>query len=171
MRALIIAASLLMIVTVQSQSNQDELARVKESVKEEVSKQMNGWTYRSVEPIQGSRNVIIQQWQQGDIIIKVAISRAGVEADAEEAFKQIKRSLRNEEEATSKSRGRTVHLIKEDLSIGDEGFVLDKRGSEAVEFRKGKFIVNVSVPSPWNHKDVFFSRKIAQYVAKALELP
>jgi hypothetical protein len=169
MRALIAAASLLLIVvTVQSQSNQDELSRVKESVKNEVSKDMRGWTYRSIQPIQGSRSVI-QQWQLNDIIVKVAITRADAQADAEGAFKQTKSRLRKEEEATSKSRRKTVHLIKEDLSVGDEGFVADVRGSEAVEFRKGNFIINVSVPAPANNKDVFFSRKVARDVAKALE--
>lgn len=170
MRALTIAASLLLIfVPVKSQSNQDELARVKESVKQEVSRHMKGWTYKSVEPIQGSQNVIIQQWQQSDIIIKVAISRLEAQADAEDAFKQAKSRLRREEEATSKNRGRSVHLIKEDLSVGDEGFVRDKTGSEAVTFRKGRYVINVSVPSPINNKDVFFSRKVAHDVAKALE--
>ena len=169
MRALLIPASLLLIiVTVQSQSNQDELARVKESVKTEVSKNMKGWTYRSVEPIQGSQS-LIQQWQLNDIIVKVAITRAELETDAEAAFKQSKRHFQKEEEATSKSRGKTVKLIKEDLSLGDEGFVLDIRGSEAVRFRKGKFAVSVSVPSPANNKDGFFSRKVAHDVAKALE--
>ena len=170
MRPLIAAASLLLIiVAVQSQSNQDELARVKESVKTEVSKDLKGWTYKSVEPIQGSQNVVIQQWRQSDIIIKVAISRLEAQVDAEDAFKQTKLHLRKEEEATSKSRGKIVKLIKEDLSIGDEGFVGDKAGSEAVMFRKGRYIVNVSVPSPVNNKDVFFSRKVAQDVARALE--
>lgn len=170
MRVLTIAASLLLIIgTVQSQSNQDELSRVKESVKDEVSKHLKGWAYKSVEPIQGSQNVIIQQWQQSDLIVKVAISRANAQADAEDAFKQNKNRLRREEEAASKNRGKPAHLIKEDLAVGDEGFVADVRGSEAVEFRKGKFIVNVSVPSPWNNKDVFFSRKVAHDVAKALD--
>jgi hypothetical protein len=164
------AASLLLliIVAVQAQSNQDELARVKEAVKTEVSKNMKGWTYRSVEPIQGSK-AIVQQWQQDDIIVKVAITRAELAADAEAAFKLSKDHFRKEEEATSKSRGKTIKLIKEDLSIGDEGFVLDVRGSESVRFRQGKFVVSVSVPSPAESKDVFFSRKVAHDVAKALE--
>jgi len=66
-------------------------------------------------------------------------------------------------------RRKTVHLIKEDLSVGDEELVKDVIGSEAVEFRKGKYIVNVSVPAPRHHKDVFFCRKVANDVAKALE--
>ena len=79
--------------------------------------------------------------------------------------------MRTEEQATTKNRGKELHLIKEELStLGDEGFVADVRGSEGVAFRKGEFIVNVSVPRPENNKDVFFSRKFAEHVAKALEL-
>jgi hypothetical protein len=169
MRALVIAVSLILTgVTVQAQSSQDELARIKEAVRTEVSKNMKGWTYRSVEPIQGSQ-AIIQQWRLNDIIVKVAITRADSQTDAEAAFKESKRHFRREEEATSKSRGKTVKLIKEDVSIGDEGFVLDRMGSESVSFRQGKFMVSVSVPSPAENKDVFFSRKVAHDVAKALK--
>jgi len=79
--------------------------------------------------------------------------------------------LRIEEQATSRSRGKQVHLIKEDLStLGDEGYVSDVRGSEAVAFRKGMFIVNVSVPRPDGNKDVFFSRTFAAHVASVLQL-
>ena len=132
---------------------------------------MKGWTYRSVQPTQGSSGVIIQQWQLNDIIVKVAITRYQTQADAEDAFKRFKDRLRIEEQATSKNRGRQVHLIKENsLNVGDEGFVRDIRGSEAVAFRKGKFIVNVSVPSPQKNKDIFFSRKFAQHIVKAFDL-
>ncbi len=44
------------------------------------------------------------------------------------AFKEFKSNLRIEEQATSRSRGKQVHLIKEDLStLGDEGYVSDVR--------------------------------------------
>ena len=105
-----------------------------------------------------------------DIIVKISIARHEQKTDAEGTFKQLRTRLKAEEQATSKSRGKSVHLIKEDLSsIGDEGLVLDVRGSEAVAFRKGRFTVRVSVPSPTSNKDVFFSRKFADDVAKALE--
>ncbi|HBB98407.1 MAG TPA: hypothetical protein DC054_23745 [Blastocatellia bacterium] len=41
----------------QAQSDSDELIKIKESVKENVGKQMHGWTYRSIEPIQGSGSI------------------------------------------------------------------------------------------------------------------
>jgi hypothetical protein len=153
-----------------AQTGPDELTRLGESVKQEISKNMHGWTFRSVQPIQGSAGVILQQWQLNDIIIRVAITRYDDATKAQLALKQVEDQLKVEEEATSKNRGKSVHLIKEKLpSLGDEGFVWDIRGSEAVVFRKEKFIVNVNVPSPAENKDVFFSRKVAHDVAKALE--
>src|SRR5258708_2278549 len=75
------------------------------------------------------------------------------------------------EEREARKRGKELHLVKEDLSaFGDEGYVSAHRGSEAVAFRKGKFIVNVAVVAPENNNDLFFSRKFAEHVAKVLEL-
>jgi hypothetical protein len=172
MKALMVGIAMLVaFATVDAQSESEELAKIKDSVKHEVSKEMKGWTYRSVQPTQGSSGVIIQQWYLNDIIVKVAITRYEKQADAEYAFQRFKAQLKLEEQATSKNRGRQIHLIKEDsLQVGDQGFVWDIRGSEAVAFRKGKFIVNVSVPSPQQNKDVFFSKKFAQHVVKALDL-
>ena len=85
---------------------------------------MHGWMYRSVQPIQGSDGVILQQWQLNDIIVRVAITRFDDATKAQLAFKQGEDHLKVEEEATSKNRGKSVHLIKEKLpSMGDEGFV------------------------------------------------
>jgi hypothetical protein len=167
---MICIAMLVAFTTVDAQSESEELAKIKNSVKQEVSKQMQGWTYRSVQPTQGSAGVIIQQWQLNDIIVKVAVTRYEKQKDAEDAFQEFKAHLKVEEQA-SKSRGKQIHWIKKDSlpQMGDDGFVWDIRGSEAVAFRKGKLIVNVSVPSPPNNKDGFFSQKFAQHVVKALE--
>ena len=167
---MICIAAILMLGAVQAQADPDDLTPVKESLKEKVGKTMEGWTYRSIEPIQGSRGVIIQQWRLNDIIVSVAVIRYEKEAQAENAFRYAKDQLKREEEATSKSRRKTIRLIKEDsIALGDEGFVSDVRGSEAVAFRKGRFLVNISVPEPHNNKDVFFSKKFAEHVLKALE--
>lgn len=170
MRPLMIGVALLIALgTVQAQSESEELVKINLSVKQEVSKQMQGWTYKSVQPTQGSSGVIIQRWQLNDIIVTVAITRYEKKDDAETAFQRFKSHLKIEEQATSRNRGRQVRLIKEDsLQMGDEGFVWDVRGSEALAFRKGKYVVNVSVPSPAKNKDVFFSRKFAEHVMKAI---
>ena len=171
MRLMIIGVALVCLLgVIQAQSDSDELIKIKESVKENVSKEMHGWTYRSTEPIQGSRNVIIQQWQVNDIIVSVAVTRYENAALAQNAFARFKAHLTVEEKARTKNEGKPLHLIKEESNdLGDEGFVSDDRGSEAVAFRKGRFIVNVSVPQPANNKDVFFSRQFAHHVLKALQ--
>ncbi|MGZ8845519.1 MAG: hypothetical protein ACXW3C_03555 [Pyrinomonadaceae bacterium] len=171
MRPLMIGMVLLIALgNVHAQSDSDEMDKLKQSVKKVVSKEMEGWTYKSVQPTQGSEGVIIQHWQLNDIIVKVAITRYENQDDAETAFQRFKSHLKIEEQATSRNRGRQVRLIKEDsLQMGDEGFVWDIRGSEALAFRKGKYVVNVSVPSPAKNKDVFFSRKFAEHVMKAIK--
>lgn len=171
MRTLMICVALIVLFeAVQAQSDSEDLVTLKESLRQDISKKMEGWTYRSIEPIQGSRGVIIQQWRLNDIIVSVAVVRYEKEQKAENAFQDAKTHLRIEEEATSKSRGKSIRLIKEDsIALGDEGFVSDVRGSEAVTFRKGKFIISVSVPEPQNNKDLFFSRKFAHDVAKILD--
>jgi hypothetical protein len=170
MKLLLAGFALLMLFSPgHAQSGSNELTQLGESVKQEISKNMHGWAYRSVQPIQGSDGVILQQWQLNDIIVRVAITSYGDATKAQLAFKQGEDRLKVEEEATRKNRGKAVRLIKEKLpSLGDDGFVWDIRGSEAVAFRKGKFIVEVNVPSPADNKDVFFSRKVAHDVAKAL---
>src|SRR2546423_11624293 len=172
MRLMIVGVALACLLgVIPAQSDSDELIKIKESVKENVSKEMHGWTYRSIEPIQGSRNVIIQQWQVNDIIVSVAVTRYENAALAQNAFARFKGHLTVEEKARTKNEGKPLHLIKEESNAwGDEGFVWDVIGSEAVVFRKGRFIVSVSVPQPGNNKDVFFSRQFAHHVFKALQV-
>jgi hypothetical protein len=171
----LVVLSLVLLGAAQAQSDQeqkdlDELANIGKSLEEKISKEMPGWTHHSIEPIQGSQRVIIQQWELGDIVVKIAITKYRKLEQAERAFKEFKSHLRIQEEA-ARSRGKALRLVKEDLStLGDEGFVSDVMGSEAVAFRKGQFLVNVSVPRPYNNKDGFFSRKFAEHVAKVLEL-
>jgi len=87
-----------------------------------------------------------------------------------EALKDFKTHLRLEKNAAA-NRGKELHLIKGDLSgVGDEAFTLDIRGSEAVAFRKGTYVVDISVIRPDVNNDTFFSRKFAGYVASVLDL-
>jgi hypothetical protein len=171
MRLMIVGVALACLLgVVQAQSDSDELIKIKESVKENVGKEMHGWTYRSIEPIQGSQNVIVQQWQLNNIIVSVAVTRYENAAKAQYAFARFKAHLTDEEKVRSKNQRKPFHLIKEESNAwGDEGFVSDVLGSEAVAFRNGRFIVNISVPQPSDNKDGFFSRQFAHHVLKALQ--
>jgi uncharacterized Fe-S cluster-containing radical SAM superfamily enzyme len=161
--------SFLMCTVVLGQAN-EETSKLSRDLKDKISKAMPGWVSRSIEPITGSKNVTVQHWGLGNIIVKIAITEYETPARVEEALKNFKSQLKTQERATTKSRGRQYHIIKEDLPmLGDSAFALDIRGSEAVAFKKGRFLVNVSVVTPENNTDVFFSRKFAEHVAKALE--
>jgi len=147
----------------------DEMTRVSGRVTEKINSSMHGWTHRSIQPITGSKNVIIEQWQSSDLIVEVAITRYPDGEQAKRGFNFHKTQLAREE-AAQKSRGKQVKLIKEELdALGDEAFVSDVQGSEAVAFRTGRFLVNISVPSPATNRDGFFSRQLAHRVFKALK--
>jgi hypothetical protein len=171
----LVVLSLVLFVTAQAQSDQeradlDELANIGKSLKEKINKEMPGWTHRSIEPIQGSQRVIIQQWELGDIVVKIAVTKYRELEQAKSTFKDFRTLLNTQEQASARNQHKQLHLIKEELStLGDEGLVADVRGSEAVAFRKGQFLVDVSVPRPETNKDGFFSRKFAEHVAKVLE--
>ena len=159
------------IITVRAQGEQDQLANIGNLAKEKISKEMHGWTYHAIQPIEGSQLVVIQQWEQGDILVKIAITEYRKLDRAEQSFKDFRAFLKTQEQASAKNQHKELHLIKEELStLGDEGLVADVRGSEAVAFRKGRYIVDVSVVRPISNKDVFFARKFADHVAKALEV-
>jgi hypothetical protein len=151
--------------TVPAQSVDERLAKLSNLLKEEISREMPGWSCKSFEP---SKGVSIQQWSAGDIGVKIAVVEYASSTTAAERLNEHRSSLKTEEEA-ARNRGQQIRRLKESLNVGDEGFVWDVRGSDAVVFRKGALLINVSVFSPVNSKDVYFSRKFAALVATALK--
>ncbi|HMG76140.1 MAG TPA: hypothetical protein VK582_21745 [Pyrinomonadaceae bacterium] len=112
---------LVLFATAQAQTDSDEFVRIRKSLKDKITKEMPGWTHRSIEPIEGSQGVIIQQWESGNIVVKIALTRYTNQAGAAHALKEFKSQLRIEERATTKNRKKEFHLIKEDLpNLGDE---------------------------------------------------
>ncbi len=67
--------SLVSCVIAQAQFNKDELANITKALEETISKEMPGWTHRSIQPIEGSEGVIIQHWEIGDIAVNIAVSK------------------------------------------------------------------------------------------------
>src|SRR5437016_3923708 len=127
---------LLMCAMAKAQAVSEQLAKIGDEAKEKISKEMPGWTYHSIEPIEGSKNVIIQHWEQGDIAVKITVIQWDTEPHAVQALKDFKAHLKVEETAAA-NRGKELHLVKGDLpGIGDEASTLDIRGSEAITFRK-----------------------------------
>src|SRR6266851_826936 len=153
----------LLCVTTYAQAGQDQLATVSRSFKERMDREMPGWTHRSIEPIEGSKNVIIDQWELGDITLKLAVTQYDSEAASVQALRDFRSQLQTEEAATIAKGNKKFHLIKENLpNLGDGGLAWDVRGSEAVSFRRGKFLVFISLASPEHTNDVYFSKEFAR---------
>ncbi len=137
-----------------------------------IGKEKPEWIHRSITPIEGSKNVIIEQWESGGVTVKVAVTEYDAQRDAVLALKEFKTQLKTEEDASALNGKPDVHLIKDDLpELGDEGFAWDIRGSEAAVFRKGNFMVFVSIAQPPDRTDVKVSKEFAKYVADVLPAP
>ena len=154
---------------VQAQRNSEKLAKLKQILTDKIGGNMPGWTHRSVTPIEGSKNVIVDQWETGNVIVRVAVNEYDTEESAGAALKDFRKQLKSEQDATAARRKTNFRLIKDDLpDLGDSGFVWDFRGSDAVVFRKKNFLASVSVFGPWEYKDTVLSKLFAQHVADAL---
>jgi len=154
----------------QAQAVSSQLMAISDELKDKITKEMPGWAYRSIEPIEGSKNTIIQHWELGNMAVRIAVIQYDSESRATEFFNDGKYHLRLEEKAAA-SRGRELHLIKGDLpGGGTEAFTWDIRGSEAVAFRNGSFLVFVSLVRPEPNNDAHFSRVFAAHTASVLAL-
>ena len=160
---------LLLTGTAQAQTHSQKLNKLKEILENKIGGNMLGWTHRSVTPIEGSRNVIVDQWQAGNVIVSVAVNEYETEESALAAFKDLRKRLKSEQDATAARRKTNFRIIKDDLpDLGDGGFIWDTMGSDAVAFKKKNFLAFVSFVGPWEYHDVVLSRLFAQHVAEAL---
>ena len=160
---------MLLLGTVQAQTQSEKLDKLKEILVNKIAGSMPGWTHRSVTPIEGSKGVIVDQWEAGNFIVRVAVNEYDTEESAVAALKDFRKRLKSEQDATA-SRGKpNFRLIKDDLpDLGDGGFIWDTIGSDAAAFKKKNFLVFVSVVGPREYNDTVLSRLFAQHVADAL---
>ena len=83
---------------------------------------MPGWTHRSVTPIEGSKNVIVDQWEAGNVIVRVAVNEYDTEESAAAALKDFRKRLKSEQDVTAARRKTNFRIIKDDLpDLGDGG--------------------------------------------------
>ena len=68
--------------TAQAQAVSEQLAKIGDEAKEKISKEMAGWAYHSIEPIEGSKNVIIQQWELGNMAVRISVTQYDSESRA-----------------------------------------------------------------------------------------
>lgn len=147
-----------------------QLLAAREAVEREINDRAPGWVRTPVPPMEGSRNVVIDQWELGDFVVKVTIAAHESQEEAVESVKKGKHHLEVEEEAT-RARGRSdFRLIKEELPDVAEGRYTweDAYGATAAAFRISNLTVYVSVVRPEANKDDKLSKEFAKHVAKAL---
>jgi hypothetical protein len=99
-----------------------------EKVKSDLAEKKPEWKHRSIEPIQGSRNVSVNNWEADGQIVRVSICALGSSESAAEAMRSFS------------SETRTLERLPE---LGDGGYSWGLGGSN-ICFRKGDVTVWVS---------------------------
>jgi hypothetical protein len=74
-------ALLLFLGSAQAQRHSERLDRLSKILGDKIVAAMPGWSHRSIEPIEGSKSVIVEQWEAGNVIVRVAV----IEYDTEES--------------------------------------------------------------------------------------
>lgn len=98
-----------------AQAGPDALTNARTRLVQRIDSEIPGWRHRVVEPVYPSKNVIIDQWELGDIAIKVAITQYDNVESAVAAFQDFEAHLRVEESAAAKRGKKDFHLVKEDV--------------------------------------------------------
>jgi len=161
-------ALLLFLGSAQAQRHSERLDRLSKILGDKIVAGMPGWTHRSIEPIEGSRSVIVEQWEAGNVIVRVAVIEYDTEESAVAALKDSRHRLKVEEDIAA-ARKKPLRLIKDDLpELADGGFIWDARPSDAVAFRKKDLLMFVSVTGPQEYNDTALSKLFAQRVADVL---
>jgi hypothetical protein len=117
----------LLVITAIAQSDAD-LDRLDAKVNEHLERKMPGWKHKRGEPMEGSKNVLIEFWSTSTRAVKVSVVPY---ASAQAAEGVLKGFLKYESQ-------------KEELKgYGDEAYGWGY-GASRVVFRRGRFIVYVS---------------------------
>lgn len=158
------------VLTAEAQdSNSSSLASLREMVAHAVSEKMPGWNHKEITPMGGSENVIIDNWESDDVVIKVAIVQHASQAEAIESLQDFRSHMETEEKAAKAKGNHEFKRIKEELpSLGDSGFTWDSYGSTATSFRKGNFTVFISLVSPESNQDPNITKDFARLIAENL---
>ena len=163
-----LAMFLLFFGSAQAQTHSERLDQLSRVLTDKIGIDMPGWNHRSVVPIEGSKDVIVDQWEAGNVIVRVTVIEYDSEGSAAGALKDFRIRLQGEEVAAS-ARKKKLRLIKGDLpELADGGFIWDARPSDAVAFRKKDLLMFVSVTGPREYNDTALSRLFAQRVADVL---
>ena len=126
-RRLLVALFAVLVIGQAAAQDQPDLDRLDEKFTRHLEKKMPGWTHERVEPIQGSRGVLIQAWSSPNRKIKIAVSSAKSAEEARQGMQSFMREV----------RGQPLP------GFGDDAFVWGFEGSD-LEVRRGRFIIDLN---------------------------
>ena len=124
------------------------LDSVLESLKKQLAEKKPEFTHRSIEPIKGSRNVSVNNWESADCGVRVSIIAYG-----------------SREEAATAMRQSLAFGIKKLPDLGDGGYSWGMGGSN-IGFRKDDLTIWISGP-----EKAAVSKEFAELVACAIPAP
>ncbi len=154
--SLFLAAAILAVIStnLRAQSKTAELSDIVDKLSRSVDEQLPGWTHQSVTPIEGSKNVIIEQWNCAAKTVRVVII-----------------SHSSSEEAIEKTRGFVVDMkaTPDVPDVGDEGYSWGTNAS--IVFRKRHLTVNVNAQGDDLKDEKKLSKQFARLVADAISAP
>ena len=127
-RILIFAALCLLYLNYSQAQTQDDLDALDQKISHHVQTKMTGWTHKRVEPIKGSKGVLVETWSFPNKGVKVAVSTL---KSAEEARRSLEGFVKDTKEA---------ELLK---GYGDEAYIWGYGGSDLV-VRRGRYIVYIN---------------------------
>ena len=134
---------------------QDYTARLDsalEQIKSYLAEKKPGWQHRSIEPIEGSRNVSVNNWESEGQIVRVSILAYGSEEEAAKAMGRFA------------SESRTLDRLPD---LGDEGYAWGMGGSN-ICFRKGDLTIWVSTGVTNLKEAVKLTQEFVRHVEAAL---
>jgi hypothetical protein len=121
-------ALLLMMACVVS-AQTPELDRLDDKLRKHFEKELPDWSYKRIEPIQGSSGVLIQVWSTENRTVRIVVVSKKSAAEAKESMQNFPR---NAKEARAWS------------DAGDEGYAWGYELRQ-IHFRRGKLIVDIEV--------------------------
>jgi hypothetical protein len=172
-RAVPLFAILILLVSTSLAQERPELDELDQKIQRHFEKASPGWKHERVEPIEGSKNVLIEFWSLGNRKVKISILPHDSSEQAKEEFQNFAKYGVNRE------------ALKE---VGDEAMAWGY-GSSDIGFRRGKYTVYISTVADVDSdpdarsltQDQRFereksemrrlSREFAKYVAAALDAP
>ena len=123
-----------------------------EKIKSHLAEKKPGWGHKAIEPMEGSRNVSVNNWESESSGIRVSIIAYGSDADAKEAM----RHFAGDE--------RTLDRLPD---LCDGGYSWGMGGSN-IAFRKGDVTIWVSGSVTNLAEGVALSKEFAALIAEAL---